>query len=313
MRKYRIYIGILLLFVCTIQTKGQYDPSFAHYWMMEPQYNPASAGSTNLLRIVGAYSAQMSGYEDAPKTMYAGGDLPLFFINPHHGAGFSFMNDELGFFSHKRFSVQYAYKFKLLGGTMSIGAQGEMLNESIDASKADVELSGDPVFNSSKLDGSKFDAGFGIYYKHNRWYAGASALHLTAPTILMGETNEFNVDRIYYVTSGYNIQLRNPYFAICPSVFGMYDGSEYKAIVSGRVEYNNEKKSLFGGASYSPEHSVALFVGGKFKGVVLSYSYEAYTTGVGIEHGAHEIIMSYEMELNLYKKGKNLHKSVRLL
>lgn len=70
---------------------------------------------------------------------------------------------------------------------------------------------------------------------------------------------------------------------------------------------------LFGGASYSPNQSVALFIGGKFHGVVLSYSYEAYTSGVGMEHGAHEIVLSYEWKLNLYKKGKNLHKSVRLL
>ncbi len=312
MRNYIFYIGICLCFLCIDKAKGQYDPSFTHYWMMEPQFNPASAGSTNLLRIVGAYSAQMTGYENAPKTMYAGCDLPLFFINEHHGGGVSFMNDALGLLSNKRITFQYNYKVKMGKGVLSIGLQGELLNESFDETKVDVEDT-DPLFSSSNLKGSKIDAGTGIYYKHKRWYAGAAALHLTAPTIMLGENNEFNVKRMYYLHGGCNIQLRNPYFSICPSIFGMYDGAEYKAIGSARVEYNNEKKQLFAGASYSPEHSVALFVGGKFKGIVLSYSYEAYTTGIGIEHGAHEIVLSYEMELNLYKKGKNLHKSVRLL
>ena len=80
-----------------------------------------------------------------------------------------------------------------------------------------------------------------------------------------------------------------------------------------QLEYANENKMLFIGASYSPTNSMALFLGGKFHGVVLSYSYEAYTSGVGFENGAHELVLSYELKLNLYKKGKNLHKSVRLL
>jgi hypothetical protein len=83
--------------------------------------------------------------------------------------------------------------------------------------------------------------------------------------------------------------------------------------VSGRLEYNNDTKQLFVGGSYSPEHSAAVFVGGRFHGVVLSYSYEAYTSGIGLEHGAHEIVLSYQHKLDLYKKGKNRHKSVRWL
>jgi type IX secretion system PorP/SprF family membrane protein len=313
MRKWNAYIAALVLLFVTTQIKGQYDPSFTHYWMMEPQYNPAAAGSTDNMRIVGTYSAQMSGYEDAPKTMYFGADLPAFFLKPNHGMGASFLNDEIGLFSHKRFSFQYAYRFKLFGGKLGLGAQVDLLNESFDGSKVDVEDSNDPAFASSDVNGSHVDAAFGVYYQHKNWYAGLSAQHLTAPTVTMGETSQLKVDRTYYFTAGYNINLRNPFLTIKPSVLAMYDGKEYRADLSGRVEYANDDKMLFGGATYSPENSVAVFVGGKFHGVVLSYSYEAYTNGVGMDHGAHELVLSYEMKLNLYKKGKNLHKSVRLL
>ncbi len=310
----RILASAALLFlVCHVQIRGQYDPSFTHYWMMEPSFNPAAAGTTDNMRIIGTYSAQMSGYDNAPATMYAGVDLPMFFLNPRHGIGAVVLNDELGLLSHKRFSLQYAYRFKLLGGLLGIGIQGDLLSEGLDGSKADLEESNDPAFGSGKVNGSKMDFGAGIYYQHKNWYAGLSSQHLTAPTVTMGENNQINVKRAYYLTSGYNIQLRSPFFSIHPSLLGMYDGTDWKAYVSGRLEYTNERKQLFCGASYSPDNSVALFVGGKFHGVVLSYSYEAYTTGVGIEHGAHEVVLSYEWKLNLYKKGKNLHKSTRLL
>ena len=313
MRKWILLLIVAVISSCALQVKGQSEPSFTHYWMMEPEFNPASVGTTENIRILGTYSSQMTGYEDAPATMYAGADLPMFFLNPRHGLGVNFLNDEIGFFSHKRFSLQYAYHFKLFGGSLGIGAEGDFLSETFDGSKVDIEESNDPAIPTSSVTGSKIDAGFGLYYQRKGWYLGASALHLTAPTVTMGTNNQIEIKRTYYLTSGYNIKLRNPFLTIHPSAFGMYDGTDWKAYVSGRVEYANEGKMLFGGASYSPNTSVALFVGGKFHGVVLSYSYEAYTSGVGLEHGAHELVLSYEWKLNLYKKGKNLHKSVRLL
>ena len=313
MRKRLLYAIVACLTCFPLITKGQYDPSFTHYWMMEPSFNPASAGTTDNMRILGTYSAQMSGYEDAPATMFAGVDLPMFFANPRHGLGAQFMNDELGLFSHKRFSLQYAYHFRLFGGSLGFGIQGDLLNETYDGSKLDLEETNDPVFSSSKIDGSKVDVDFGLYYQRGPFYLGVSGMHLTAPTVTLGETNQISLKRMYYLTGGYNIKLRNPFFTIHPTVFGMYDGVDWKAYLTGRLEYSNDSKMLFCGGSYSPNNSVALFVGGKFHGVVLNYSYEAYTNGVGIEHGAHELVLSYEWKLDLYKKGKNLHKSVRLL
>ncbi len=313
MAKKIFIIAFILFSVCHERMKGQYDPSFTHYWMMEPSFNPAAAGTTDNMRIIGTYSAQMSGYDNAPATMFAGVDLPMFFLNPRHGIGAVVLNDELGLLLHKRFSLQYAYRIKLFGGLLGIGIQGDLLSEALDGSKADLEDSNDPAFGSGKVNGSKMDLGAGIYYQHRNWYAGISSQHLTSPTVTMGENNQINVKRAYYLTSGYNIKLRNPFLSIHPTVLGMYDGLDWKAYLSGRLEYTNERRQLFAGASYSPDNSVALFVGGKFHGVVLSYSYEAYTSGVGIEHGAHEIVLSYEWKLNLYKKGKNLHKSTRLL
>lgn len=306
------YLLAATAWVLALGASAQSDPALTHYWMVEPEYNPAAAGSTDYIRIVGAYSAQLTGYDDAPTTMYAGVDMPMFFAKPSHGLGVLFMNDEVGLFSNKRLSLQYSYRFKLFGGKLGIGVQGDMVTSSFDGTEVDVEESDDPAIPTSEVDGNRLDVGVGIYYTHRNWYAGISALHLTAPTINLGDSYETEVERTYYLTGGYNIRLRNPFLTIRPSVFAIYDGTDYKAVVTARVVYERDEKYLFGGVSYSPEHSVAAVLGGKFHGVVLSYSYEAYTSGIGMEHGTHEVVLSYEWKIET-KKGKNVHRAVRLL
>lgn len=292
---------------------AQQDPVFAHYWLMETQFNPAAVGRTPQLSITGAVQMHASGYEDAGSTMYAGVDMAFQLGKTRHGVGASFQNDEFGLFSHKRFSAAYAYHLKLWGGTLSLGAEADMLSETLKGSKADLGDANDPAFPTTDISGSKFDASAGVYYAHKRWYVGIGAQHLTAPTVFLGETNEFKVKRLYNLTAGYNIRLRGSFFTIAPSTLLRYDGAAFRADITARVLYAHEKKRLYGGLTYSPQHSVTGFVGGSFHGIDLSYSYEANTSGMGLGAGQHEVTVGYRLDLDFAKKGKNVHRSVRFL
>ena len=44
-----------------------------------------------------------------------------------------------------------------------------------------------------------------------------------------------------------------------------------------------------------------------------SIGYEANTSGMGIGAGQHEVVIGYKMDLNLGRRTRNLHKSVRWL
>lgn len=306
----------LVLMACALwpaRMLAQQDPAFVHYWQMPTQSNPAAAGQSPQLTINGAMQMHAAGYEDGGSTMFAGADMAFQIGNTRHGVGAIFQNDEFGLFSHKRFSLLYAYHFKLWGGTLSLGGEADMLNESLKGSKADLGDGNDPAFPTTDLNGSKFDASAGLLYTHKRWYVGIGAQHLTAPTIFLGETNEYKVKSLYNLTAGYNIRTKMPFFTIAPSVMLRYDGSSFRADITGRVQYEHGKKRLYGGLNYAPQHSVAGFVGGTFHGVDLSYSYEANTSGMGLGAGQHEITLAYRLDLNLGKKGKNVHRSVRFL
>jgi len=307
-----LLIWVLLLTAC-LETQAQYDPSFSHYWAMEPSFNPATVGKQDKINIVGAYNMALTGFDHNPQTMFASGDMPFYFLGAYHGVGLRFTNDAIGLFSHRNMSVQYAYKQPLFGGTLSIGVQGGLLSESFNGSELDLAEASDPAFATSEVTGSGFDLGAGLYFKHRKWYAGASVLHALAPTIELGETNELAIARAYYFTAGCNIPLRNPFLSIHPSLLGRSDGVGYRADITTRLQYTHEQRVLYAGLGYSPTNSFTVLVGGNFHGVTLGYSYEVFTNGVSLGNGSHELFVGYQMNMNLFKKGKNRHQSVRIL
>ena len=292
---------------------AQYDPSFSHYFDMEPSFNAGAVGKQAKINVAVAYALDFAGFEHNPRTMYAAADMPFYALKNYHGVGLQFVNDQIGLFTHQKVALQYAFKKRLFKGMMSAGVQIGMLSESFDGSKLDVEDPNDPAFSTSKINGNGFDLGFGLYYLHGQWYVGMSALHLNSPKIDLGETNEFQIDATYYLTGGYNIKLRNPFLSIKPSTLVRYDGTTWRGDVSCRLVYTHEKKMMYGGVSYSPTNSVTFLLGGIFHGVVLGYSYEMYTSKISPGNGSHELFVGYQTDINLVKKGRNKHKSVRIL
>lgn len=280
---------------------------------METSFNPAVVGKLPVINITAAYAMDMAGYEHNPRTLYAAADMPFYVLKTYHGVGIQLMNDEIGLFTHQRLALQYALRFKLFGGNFAVGIQAGFLNESFDGSGVDAEEPNDPALATSQVEGNGFDMGMGLYYTHDPWYLGLSVQHLNAPLIELGTTNELKVDPTYYFTGGYNIRLRNPFLTIHPSVLLRTDGVVWRGDITGRLVYTNGKKMLYGGVGYSPDHSVTFMVGGSFHGIVAGYSYELYTSSIDPGNGSHELFVGYKIDINLVKKGKNKHKSVRIL
>jgi hypothetical protein len=94
---------------------------------------------------------------------------------------------------------------------------------------------------------------------------------------------------------------------------GRSDGVGYRADITARMTYTHEGKVMYAGVGYSPTNSVSVYVGGTFHGIMLGYSYEMYTTALSIGNGSHELYVGYQTDINLFKKGRNRHQSVRIL
>ena len=311
-KRYSIIIVSLLTLV-SIKGHAQYDVSFSHYFDMEPSFNAAAVGKQSKLNVAAAYAMDLAGFKHNPQTMYVAADMPFIFMKAYNGAGIQFMNDKIGLFTHQKLALQYAFTTKLFGGELATGISAGLLSENFDGTKVDLEDSSDPAFTASQLTGNSIDFGIGLYYTHRNWYVGLSAQHLNSPLINLGERNELKVDATYYATGGCDIRLRNPYLTVKPSFLVRTDGVAWRGDIGGRLVYTNDQKMMYVGASYSPTNSVTALIGGKVHGVILGYSYEMYTSAINPGNGSHELFVGYQVDLNLVKKRKNRHKSVRIL
>ena len=293
---------------------AQMDVQFSDYTRLLSYYNPAVSGTDGQLNVAAAYAMQFVGYDDAPATMYVGADMPVYFLNAHHGAGLSFLSDQAGMFTQQRIALQYAYNFRLgKRGKLALGAQVALLSETLDGSDIELEDQSDPAFPSSEETGNSVDFALGIYFTHPDWWAGFSVGHLAAPTIVLDNQYEYAIARIYYLTAGYNIRIKNTFLTLQPSFLVMTDADSWREDVQCRLAYNYEGRSFYAGVGYSPDISVTFLMGGNFHGISLGYSYQLYTSGIGAINGSHEISLGYQTDLDLFKKGRNRHRSVRFL
>lgn len=306
-------MAALFLAFCSV-TRAQWDVQFSDFTALKSYYNPAVSGTDGMLDVDAVYSMQMVGYDGAPSTMYVGASLPVYFLSPRHGAGVSFLNDNIGIFTTTRIGLQYSYNIKVGSkGKLAIGVLGALMSEKIDPSDMELEDNSDPAFPSSQQDGNTVDLGAGLYYYHPKYWLGISGQHLLAPTIVIGETNEVEIPSMYYLMGGCNIKIKNSLFTVQPSFLIQSDWDSWREDIQCRLLYESDGKEFYGGLGYSPSTSVTFLVGGVFHGISLGYNYQLYTSGVGAINGSHELVVGYQTNLDLFKKGRNKHKSVRWL
>jgi type IX secretion system PorP/SprF family membrane protein len=310
----------LAMMLPMVWVAAQDDVAFTNYWQFQSFYNPAAAGRTGLLDINAAYRMEMFGFEDAGQTMLIQGDLPMFFVPKaeRHGMGAGFMNDKIGLFSIKRMWVQYAYHHPIgRKYVLSGGLRLALLANSFKGSDVDLgEGSSDEYVPTSDVNGMGFDMDFGLRFeRRGLWYVGLSAMHLLSPSVSMGEDKQYEIKTApaIYATGGYTLRFRRPEFSLKTAAMFRTDMQNWRADINGRLCYDGEKGKMYAGVNFSPTVSVALLLGFTFHGVNIGYSYEMYTGGIAVQNGTHEIHIGYQMEMNLTKKGKNRHQSVRWL
>ena len=311
---------ILVILMSTDYMVAQDDVAFTNFWNFQSFYNPAAAGRSGQLDVKGTYRMEMAGFEDAGQTMLIQGDLPMFFVPKaeRHGMGAGFMNDKIGLFSTKRLWLQYAYHHPFgKKNILSAGVKFAMLSNGFDGSDVDLgEGSNDELVPSSNVTGTGFDLDFGLRFERkNLWYAGVSVMHLVSPKVNLGEEKQYQVrtSPTIYASGGYVFKFKVPEFSLKTDAMVRTNLQSWRADVSGRLCYDGEKGKMYAGLNYSPMVSVALLLGITYQGVNVGYSYEMYTGAIAVQNGTHEIHISYLMELNLTKRGKNRHQSVRWL
>lgn len=206
---------ILLLFVATLgiasSSWAQQDPMFTKYIFNALSYNPAYAGSADVLSITALHRHQWFLLDGAPITQTLSVHSPL--RNDKIGLGLNVSFDQIGVSKTLSVFGSYAYRIPLRGGnaTLSLGVQGGFQNFRASWNDLIRQDLADPAFNANPNPNYFLpNFGAGIYYKAKRWFVGVSAPQLLNNDLrregIVGNVSAQQY-RHYFVTGGAIIRL----------------------------------------------------------------------------------------------------------
>lgn len=312
----RVFLFIIALVTCTVGVRAQDDVQLSQYFLGMGYYNPAYAGTTGDLNMLGFFRQQWIGMPQAGTSFFVIADMPLTFGKTNHGIGLVVNTESIGLYQNTKIAFQYAYKQKLFGGTLSVGLQGGIFNKTFDGTKvyipeSDYHQLEDEAIPRTSVQAMALDVNAGVYYTHKHFYVGFGATHLTSPEMQFEENAYTYLSTGLNLTGGYNIQFNNPLYELQPSVFLKTDMQTFQADITARMVYN---KMFNGGLSWRVNESVVVLLGATFGRFQVGYAYDFPTTAIlKASTGSHEVVVRYQLKLKKTKTGKNRHKSVRIL
>jgi hypothetical protein len=258
------------------------------------------------------------------------------------------VNDRFGLFSNQSLYGEYAYKFRLGKGYLSIGVDAGFLNLSFAVDSINQDniaqlednayhtVTDDAIPHASGqngVSGMGFDMGVGVYYSAPTWWAGVSYGHLTSPELDWADKATIKVGGSLYAAGGYNWRLKNKDWVLMPSAMLQMQMVPQRDKKPVEEEKEDEKKRRMGaawdlnltflaqaydryrfGLGYRIAGSVnVLFAVDIVSGLELGYTYELPANGLIREsYGSHEVFLAYGFNV-LKPKRTNRYKSVRYL
>jgi len=312
----KLNIAFLLLLLLLQPVLSQQDPLSSQYMFNTLTYNPGVAGTSGMICATALNRQQWIGFKGAPSTTVFNISAPVSLFSIKSGVGLLVESDNVGFDKDINLSASYSYLMDLGIGKLGIGLSLGMLNKTltptweIPLGDAHTPVSGDPLIPENKESFVAFDAGFGLYYKTEKYYASLSVTHINQPKIKFSKGEPY-ISRHYYLTGGYTLQLPDPSLELIPSVFAFSDGKVVQATITSLVRYN---KKVWGGVSYRAGDALIGIVGFElFNGIRLGYSYDFTLSDIRkTSGGSHEFMVNYCFDLSLGKSPMK-YKSIRFL
>ncbi len=301
--------------VVSLNLLAQQDPKFSQNMFLTPFYNPGAVGNSDKICLAAAFRNQWTGLPDAPVTTTFTAHMPFNLLGRTHGIGVNLMNDRLAFNNDFLFSASYAFRLDLGMGSLGIGANVGLANQSLTPTWNGADIITPESDDAIPKNGGSvfgFDMGLGVFYNTDNLYVGISTSHLNQTSFDYPEdVAETKLIRHYYLLAGYNIQLANPMFEIMPSLMVQSDARSNHLYLNTNLRYN---KRFLGGVSYTVGGALtALFGIELMNGIMIGYSYDFELSPLmKYNSGSHEVTVRYCFDLSVDKSPQK-YKSIRFL
>ncbi|HOF19727.1 MAG TPA: type IX secretion system membrane protein PorP/SprF [Bacteroidales bacterium] len=312
----RVKVTLLLFVLIGITTWSQQDPLSSNYMFSTLTYNPGVAGTSGMICATAIARQQWVGFTGAPATTTFNVSAAVSPFRVESGIGLMVESDQVGFDSDINISGIYALLVNMGTGKLGIGVNLGVMNKTLDPEWHIPSGDGftppdqDPLIPVNKESFVVFDAGFGLYYNADNYYAGLSVRHLNQARFRFTKGEPY-LTRHYYLTAGYNLQLPNPALELLPSVFAFSDGRALQASVTTMLRYN---KKVWGGVSYRAGDALTGIAGIElFNGIRIGYAYDFPVSDIRKNTmGSHELMVNYCFDLRT-GKSRTKYKSIRFL
>ena len=286
MRKLIFLSGILLF---GLQMNAQHRAMYSQYMFNGFILNPAYAGSNDGLIVGMLYRNQWVGLDGSPKTSCFYAHTPL--KNKKINLGMSFINDRYGITNKNKFNIAYSYRVSFPKADLFFGLQGGINFLHDRWNEIATTTAGDHTFIGQDQISTLPEAGFGIYYKSEKYYAG-----LSAPSMLSS-----NVPGIMTKPT----MLSAGYVFFLPNDIRMKHSILVKYLINSPMEFDlntNIYYKNFGlGFSYRTNDAVVFLLEYDVNEQLhIGYSYDQTISNLGTYNkGSHEILLRYSFKFNV--------------
>ena len=282
--------------------RAQNEPLYTQYINNQLSFNPAYAGSNDLLSAQLTSHSQWLGFNGHPITNDFTLHSPI--VNEHMGAGFSLVNDRLGPIRQNSIYFDYAYKIKVSNqGYLSMGLKGGMDLFQFNKDELGHIALEDPSFSQSSENGFSLNFGLGVYYVNPNFYVGLGVPRLVKNSFNSHDRAQFESTALhYYISSGAVFDI-NTVFKYRPSFQSRLVMNA--PVLMELMNWGIYKNMYWLGVGYRLNDSVNLGVQVQAsRQIRVGYTYDyALSDFARYSYGTHEISISYDFSF----KKKNVY------
>jgi type IX secretion system PorP/SprF family membrane protein len=247
---------LFLLLFSFFRSYAQQGILISNYHEQKMLFNPAAAGISDNIEIVGAYRNQWGGIQDNPKEYILSMSSPLGETNSSLGMNFNL--DKIGPMSNFSLHGNYAYRFQIKEETfLQLGVRAGLDFGVVNNRALDGFYKGDPNFQSESSYYNKPVLGIGAYYQNDLFSIGASVPDLIPGVYDIAENKKtYSTVNKLYCGLDFRITLEErwilkPAFqyrfnANSPDNFDIYSQIEYNKFISFIGGYRSSGAFLFG-------------------------------------------------------------------
>lgn len=275
---------------------AQQDPHFTQYFDNALFYNPAYAGSREMLNVTAIHREQWAGVDGRPRSTTLSIHSPLPYESV--GIGITAVNDMAGPIRQTIVAADISYSLRFKNKTkLSFGVKAGVNLLGFDRDK--LYNAGNPVSAMQQMENkANPNIGFGILYHGPKFFFGISTPKLIQNSY---DGSSFNLEkRHYFATLGYIFRLSDAWKLRPSAQVKITDGAPFSLDASLAAIYNDK---LWFGALYRLDAAFGAFVQVQITpqlklGIASDFGTQKLRN---YNSGTFEILLSYDF--NFLKKG----------